>query len=69
MTNAQRQQVWERVAASLQAERISDLLYAVGMESPTGWQHMKELCDACGVPYPPQQIQKGEPAPVTLAFP
>lgn len=49
-------------------DQLSDLLYAIGMESQTGYRQMRELCAAVGVPYPPQAIQKGEPAPVTLAF-
>lgn len=40
--------------------QLSDLLYAIGMESPSGWAHMQELCAAVGVPYPPQPIAKQE---------
>lgn len=29
-------------------------LYAIGMESPTAWAHMSELCRALNLPYPPQ---------------
>lgn len=54
-------------------------LYAMAMESETAHEHMEYLCDALGVNFPPQPspyvprmmadpIQKGEPAPVTLAF-
>jgi hypothetical protein len=32
-------------------------LYAMGMESPTAWAKMEELCKALGVQYPPQ-LQK-----------
>lgn len=41
-------------------------LYAMGMESPTAWHKMKELCALAGVPYPPE-FERGKPAPVTLA--
>jgi hypothetical protein len=36
---------------------LSFLLYAIGMESPTAWQLMPQLCDALGIEYPPQHIQ------------
>ena len=55
-------------------------LYAIGMESPTGWHLMRELCERLGIQYPPEYhrdtakrdampdpLKKGEPAPVTLA--
>jgi hypothetical protein len=29
-------------------------LYAMGMESPTAWAKMEELCKAFNIPYPPQ---------------
>ena len=35
-------------------EELEDLLYAVGMESPTAWHHMKALCEKLGVNYPPE---------------
>ena len=35
-------------------------LYAMGMESPTAWHKMKELCEALGFPYPPQAPKKDE---------
>ena len=35
-------------------------LYAMGMESPTAWHKMKELCEALGFPYPPQPPKKDE---------
>lgn len=44
-----------------------DDLYAIGMESPTAWHKMQELCALAGVPYPPE-FERGKPAPVTLAF-
>ncbi len=28
-------------------------LYAMGMESPTAWQLMPQLCEALGIEYPP----------------
>ena len=28
-------------------------LYSMGMESPTAWQSMPELCAALGQPFPP----------------
>jgi hypothetical protein len=28
-------------------------LYSMGMESPTAWQQMQELCKALGQPFPP----------------
>jgi hypothetical protein len=31
-----------------------DDLYAMGMESPTAWQKMQELCALAGVQFPPQ---------------
>lgn len=42
-------------------------LYAMGMESPTAWHKMQELCALAGVPFPPE-FERGKPAPVTLAF-
>lgn len=36
-------------------------LYAMGMESPTAWHKMAELCAFFGVPYPPENRQ---PLPV-----
>lgn len=32
-------------------------LYAIGMESPTAWQLMPQLCEALGIEYPPQCVQ------------
>lgn len=32
-------------------------LYAMGMESPTAWAKMEELCKALGIQFPPQQEQ------------
>jgi len=32
-------------------------LYAMGMESPTAWQKMPELCEALGVKFPPENQQ------------
>lgn len=57
-------------------------LYSIGMESPTAWQLMPELCAALGVEFPPQQpapdtarrdalpdpFSTGSPAPSMLAF-
>jgi len=38
---------------SVQAMTENDL-YAMGMESPTAWAKMEELCKAFNIPYPPQ---------------
>lgn len=35
-------------------------LYAMGMESPTAWHLMPELCKAFGVPYPPKNTEQRE---------
>jgi hypothetical protein len=37
-------------------------LYAIGMESPTAWAKMEELCKALGIPYPPQQTKESKVA-------
>jgi hypothetical protein len=36
-------------------QQLIDLLYAIGMESPTGWARMPELCALLQVPYPPER--------------
>ena len=36
-------------------QQLTDLLYAIGMESPTAWAHMAELCAELHIPYPPEQ--------------
>ena len=41
-------------------EQIADLLYAVGMESPTAWARMQELCALLNVPYPPERAAEHE---------
>lgn len=33
-------------------------LYAMGMESPTAWQKMPELCAALGFQFPPKYEQR-----------
>lgn len=33
-------------------------LYAMGMESPTAYLRMPELCEALGIDYPPTQTNK-----------
>lgn len=33
-------------------------LYAIGMESPTAWEKMEELCKALGIQYPPQYTKE-----------
>jgi len=33
-------------------------LYAIGMESPTAWLKMEELCKALGIQYPPQYTKE-----------
>lgn len=33
-------------------------LYAMGMESPTAWAKMEELCKALGIQYPPQYTKE-----------
>jgi hypothetical protein len=35
-----------------------DDLYAMGMESPTAWQKMQELCALAGVQFPPQKASQ-----------
>jgi hypothetical protein len=37
-------------------------LYAIGMESPTAWLKMEELCKALNIPYPPQNKAISEPS-------
>lgn len=32
-------------------------LYAIGMESQTGWRLMRELCERLGIQYPPEHKQ------------
>ena len=47
---------WRQVVAgkeSVQAMTENDL-YAMGMESPTAWAKMEELCKAFNIAYPPQ---------------
>ena len=34
-------------------QQLTDLLYAIGMESPSGYARMAELCALLQVPYPP----------------
>jgi hypothetical protein len=41
---------------------VSDLLYYIGMESPTGYANMQWLCDLAGVQFPPKT-----PTPNTAA--
>ena len=36
-------------------QQLIDLLYAVGMESPTAWARMQELCALLQVPFPPER--------------
>jgi len=56
-------------------------LYAIGQESETADHLMRSLCEALGIQYPPEHkqdtarreamadpLQKGAPAPVTLAI-
>ena len=43
---------------------LESILYAIGMESNTGYRHMEMLCDLLAVPYPPKNI--GKPAPEKL---
>ena len=45
---------------------IEGILYAIGMESNTGYRHMEMLCDLLAVPFPPKNI--GKPAPEKLAL-
>jgi hypothetical protein len=42
----------------MSAQQLADLLYAIGMESPTAWAHMAELCAELHIPYPPQSLQE-----------
>lgn len=39
----------------MSAQQLTDLLYAIGMESPTAWAKMPKLCEALGVKYPPER--------------
>ena len=36
-------------------QQLTDLLYAIGMESPSGYARMPELCALLQVPYPPER--------------
>ena len=36
-------------------QQLTDLLYAIGMESPSGYARMPELCALLQVPYPPKR--------------
>ena len=44
-------------------------LYAMGMESPTAWQLMPQLCEALGVEYPPSNVQPINPQRERMADP
>ena len=44
--------------AGMSAPQLASLLYAIGMESPTAWAHMAELCAELHIPYPPQSLQE-----------
>ena len=37
---------------------LEGILYAIGMESNTGYRHMEMLCDLLAVPYPPKNKPK-----------
>ena len=37
---------------------IEGILYAIGMESNTGYRHMEMLCDLLAVPFPPKNKPK-----------
>ena len=37
---------------------LESLLYAIGMESSTGYRHMEMLCDLLAVPFPPKNKPK-----------
>ena len=37
---------------------LESLLYAIGMESNTGYGHMEMLCDLLAVPFPPRNKPK-----------
>lgn len=53
---------------------MEEILYCIGMESPTGWAYMEQLCKATGVKYPPRslkeiveerkKVEQGEPVTV-----
>ena len=45
---------------------IEGILYAIGMESSTAYEHMDVLCQLLDVPFPPRNI--GKPAPEKLAL-
>lgn len=44
----------------MSAQALADLLYAIGMESPTAWARMEELCALLNVPYPPERMAEHE---------
>jgi len=48
-------------------ETLSDIMYAVGMESQEAWHHMKTLCDAMGIDYPPKRKDEDEDAAINRA--
>jgi hypothetical protein len=37
---------------------LESILYAIGMESSTGYRHMEMLCDLLAVPFPPRNKPK-----------
>jgi len=39
----------------MSGQALADLLYAIGMESPSGYARMQELCALLNVPYPPER--------------
>jgi len=46
----------------------SELLYVIGNKYDIKTVDMLALCSIVGVKYPPQPIEIGKPAPVTLAI-
>jgi len=45
-----------------EARMTENDLYAMGMESPTAWAKMEELCKAFNIPYPPQYTKESKVA-------
>ena len=37
--------------------QLSDIMYAIGMESAEATYHMQMLCSELGIPYPPKRIE------------
>ena len=53
-----RNSAWLLSLVSLRTDMTENDLYAMGMESPTAWAKMEELCKAFGIEYPPQYTKE-----------